>query len=175
VRPQTFGETPALIFVSAYESYCKQLFQFDTAAFLSKPIDKAEVAPLLLRVYKKVRNPRRMFVYRCNNDMRRIALGDILYFESKLRKIEMVTKTGVIEPSVRAFYGKLDEVEAQLKHPGFIRIHHSMLVNLDNVDRLEKNTLIFPGGRTLPLARSKQKEVRSKISDYFTFTAGGRS
>jgi DNA-binding LytR/AlgR family response regulator len=168
--------TPVLIFISAHEAYCKQLFQFDTTAFLSKPIDEAELKSLLLRVYKQMRNPQQVFVYRFNDTIFRTPLGDILFFESKRHKIEMVTKADAGEPvdrgepAVRIFYGKLDEVEAQLKHPGFVRIHHSLLVNLDNVDRFEKHTLFLSGDRSLPLARGKQKEVRRKIMDYYTGT-----
>jgi DNA-binding LytR/AlgR family response regulator len=71
-----------LVFVSAHESYCKQLFRFETTAFLSKPIDEAEVKKLLLRIYKKLRNPRQMFVYQVMDNICRIPLDEILYFES---------------------------------------------------------------------------------------------
>ena len=98
-------ENTVLIFVSAYEDYCKQLFQFDTTAFLSKPVDKAEVKSLLVRVYKELRNPKAVFCYRYDDALCRVFLDDILYFESKMHKIEIVTKTGV-----KTFYGKLDDV-----------------------------------------------------------------
>jgi DNA-binding LytR/AlgR family response regulator len=158
-----------LIFVSAHEEYCKQLFRFNTAAFLSKPIDEAEVKSLLLRVSKELRNPQEVFIYYVKEDMFRTPLADILFFEIKLRKIEMVTKTGT-----RAFYGKLNEVEARLQHPGFVRIHHSLLVNLDNVERLEQSVLILPDGRRLPLARASQKETRRKIRDYYRYYFKGK-
>jgi DNA-binding LytR/AlgR family response regulator len=157
-----------LIFVSAHESYCKQLFRFDTTAFLSKPVDAQEVKSLLLRVYKTLRNPQAVFAYRIKDDMVRTPLGEILFFESRAHKIEIVTKTGL-----NAFYGKLDEVEQQLMSPAFVRIHHSLLVNLDNVERFEKSTLFLPDGHRLPLARNKQKEVRRRIMDYYAgYTPG---
>jgi DNA-binding LytR/AlgR family response regulator len=152
---------PVLIFVSAHEAYCKQLFRFDTTAFLEKPIDEAEVKALLLRIYPRLKDPHKVFTYQVKNDTFRVPLGDILFFESRVRKIELVTRQ-----DSRAFSGKLDAVEAQLKHPRFVRIHHSMLVNLDNVERFEKSTLVLSGGRTLALARNKQKEIRHKIMDY---------
>ncbi|GHV42416.1 DNA-binding response regulator [Spirochaetia bacterium] len=161
-------KSPTLIFVSAHESYCKQLFHLDTTAFLSKPIDETEVKSLLLRIYRHLRNPQQVFMYHIKEDVFRTPLEDILFFETKLRKIEMTTKQGTV-----TFYGKLGEIEARLKHPGFIRIHHSLIVNLDNVERFEKNTLAFPGGLSLALARNRQKEIRRKIMDYYTGTSGG--
>jgi DNA-binding LytR/AlgR family response regulator len=154
-------ERTVLIFVSAYETYCKQLFQFDTTAFLSKPIDKMEVKSLLVQVCKKLRNPKAVFTYNIKDEVRWLPLTDILLFESKAHKIEIVTKA-----DVKTFYGKLDEVELQLKEPGFVRTHHSILVNLANVERFESNTLFLPGERKLSLARNKQKEARNKIMDY---------
>ncbi|MDR3342704.1 MAG: LytTR family DNA-binding domain-containing protein [Treponema sp.] len=167
-------EEIALIFVSAYESYCKELFQFDTTGFLGKPIDENEVKALLVRVYKGLRNSKRVFVYRVKDAIYRVRLADILFFESKARKIQIVTRqenTGT-PAYYPAFYGKLDDVEAQLKHPGFVRIHHSFLVNLDNVERFEKSVLVLPGAYRLALARSTQKEVRGRIMDYYSSTNG---
>jgi DNA-binding LytR/AlgR family response regulator len=152
---------PILVFVSAHESYCKQLFQFDTTAFLSKPVDGAEVQALFLRIYQKLRNPKAVFTYSIKEEECWIPLADILLFESRAHKIEIVTKDGV-----KTFYGKLDEVEAQLMNPGFVRTHHSMLVNLAHVERFEKSTLFLPGGRILPLARNRQKEAGRKIRNY---------
>jgi DNA-binding LytR/AlgR family response regulator len=164
-----FADLP-LIFISAHEDYCKQLFRFNTTAFLEKPINAGEVKAQLLRICKNLRNPLQVFISSVKDDIIRTPLRDILYFESRGHKIEMVTKT-----DIQTFYGKLDEVEAQLKHPGFVRIHYSQLVNLDNVERFEKSVLFLPGGRRLPLARARQKEVRRKIMDYYTGTyfAGG--
>jgi DNA-binding LytR/AlgR family response regulator len=156
------GEGPALVFVSAHEAYCKELFQFDPAAFLPKPLDQEAAQAVLLRAYKKARPPRLVFVYHFNNNVYHLHLADILYFESKAHKIEIVTRT-----ETRTFVGKLDEVEAQLRHPAFVRIHHSLLVNLANLERFEKSVLHLPGGRALPLVQNRQKEVRRKITDYY--------
>jgi DNA-binding LytR/AlgR family response regulator len=152
----------ALIFVSAHESYCKQLFRFDTTAFLEKPIDENELKDVLLQVYKRLRNPHQVFSFHVKDDIIRVPLADILFFESRMRKIELVTRQ-----ETHVFYGKLNDIETQLQYPGFVRIHYSYLVNLDNVERFEKNMLFLPGGYQLPLARGRQKDIRRKIMDYY--------
>jgi two-component system response regulator AlgR len=149
------------------------LFQFDTTAFLSKPITGDDVKSVLLRISSHLRDPRKVFMYRFHDEMTRISLAGILYFESNGHKIEIVTREDRGEPLVRTFYGKLDEVEAQLKHPGFLRIHQSLLVNLDNVERFSKSTLFLPGGRIVTMAQNRQREIRSKIMDYYTGTSRG--
>jgi DNA-binding LytR/AlgR family response regulator len=158
-------ENTILVFASAHESYCKDLFRFDTAAFLSKPIEDAHVQELLPRLYKKyqgLNTSGRTFTYRVKDAVCRVLMRDIIFFESKTRQIKVVT-----QDKQDLFYGKLDELELSLNHPGFMRIHQSFLVNLDKVDRFTSNTLILSGDYVLPIAQRKQKETHQKIMDYY--------
>jgi DNA-binding LytR/AlgR family response regulator len=149
--------------VSAHESYCKELFRFDTTAFLGKPIEEDAVRELLPRIGKRLKLPQKTtFSYRVNAMVYRLPAEEILFFETKARRIEVVTRQ-----NQDLFYGKLDEVEASLKHSGFARIHHSFLVNLDNVERFSNTALIMPGGYALPIAQRKQSEIHRMIMDYY--------
>ncbi|MDR3303821.1 MAG: LytTR family DNA-binding domain-containing protein [Treponema sp.] len=158
-----------LVFVSAHESYCKELFRFDTTAFLGKPCDEAQVRDLLSRLCKKLFVPRTTFTYRTKNTLCRVAVKDILFFETHTRQVELVTLH-----SRERFYGKLDAVEATLKCPSFTRTHHSFLVNLDNVERFTNNTLIMSGGFILPIAQRRHKETHRSIMDYYNADNGGK-
>jgi DNA-binding LytR/AlgR family response regulator len=155
-------ENTVLVFVSAHESYCKELFRFDTTAFLGKPVEEDAVRELLPRLAKRLKISQKTFSYRVSARVYRLPAEDILFFETKARKIEVVTRE-----KKDVFYGKLDEVEASLKNPGFVRIHHSFLVNLDNVEHFSNTALIMPGGYTLPVAQRKQAEIHQKIIDYY--------
>jgi DNA-binding LytR/AlgR family response regulator len=148
--------------VSAHEEYCKELFRFDTTAFLGKPFHSAQVAELLPRIYKKFHISSKTFSYRIREMVCRVLLSDILFFETQGHQVELVTRD-----RRDRFYGKLDEVSATLKHPGFMRTHHSFLVNLDNVERFTNNMLILPNGYILPIAQRKQAEMRRKMMDYY--------
>jgi DNA-binding LytR/AlgR family response regulator len=92
----------------------------------------------------------------------RALVSDILFFETQGHQVELVTRD-----RRDRFYGKLDEVSATLNYPGFMRTHHSFLVNLDNVERFTNNTLVMPGGYILPIAQRKQSEMRRKMMDYY--------
>jgi DNA-binding LytR/AlgR family response regulator len=161
-------EYTVLIFVSAHEEYCKELFRFDTTAFLGKPFNSAQVVELLPRIYKKFHIFSKTFSYRIKDTVCRVLLSDILFFETQGHQVELVTRD-----KRDRFYGKLDEVSATLNHPGFMRTHHSFLVNLDNVERFTNNTLVMPGGYILPIAQRKQAEMRRKMMDYYNIKADG--
>jgi DNA-binding LytR/AlgR family response regulator len=161
-------EQTVLVFVSAHESYCKELFRFDTAGFLGKPVDSAQLRELLPRIYKKLHVPSATFTYRTKDAVCRTPVSDILFFETHGHQVEMHTRD-----KRGCFYGKLDEISATLNHPGFMRVHHSFLVNLDNVERFDTNTLVLPGGYILPIAQRRQKEMRHRMMDYYNVKASG--
>jgi DNA-binding LytR/AlgR family response regulator len=160
-------ETTILIFVSAHESYCKELFRYDTFDFLSKPVDALQLQDALRRSYRRLKKPSLFFSYRFKYEIYRIPFAEILYFESALRKVRIVTLQGE-----REFYGKIDEVEAELRceyivQACFVRVHYALLVNLEHVEKVAKNnTLIMHGGRSVPLSRARADEVRRQIMEY---------
>jgi two-component SAPR family response regulator len=49
-------ETPLLVFMSADDSCCKDLFDFQPCAFLGKPLAEADVTEVLRRISKRYRN-----------------------------------------------------------------------------------------------------------------------
>jgi DNA-binding LytR/AlgR family response regulator len=152
-----------LVFVSAHESYCRELFRYDTLEFLSKPVDAALLRDTLVRAYRRLRPPDRFFRYRKGKAACRLPLAEVLWFESALHKVRIVTLDGE-----REFYGKLDEVEAALPKGSFVRAHYALLVNLEHVEQLGgNNTLVMRGGRTVPLSRSRAAEVRGHMAAYF--------
>jgi DNA-binding LytR/AlgR family response regulator len=161
-------EHTVLIFVSAHEEYCKELFRFDTTAFLEKPFGAAQVVELLPRIYRKFHVSSKTFSYRMKDVVSRVLLSDILFFETQAHLVELVTRD-----KRDRFYGKLDTVAATLNNPGFMRTHHSFLVNLDNVERFTNTSLILPGGYILPIAQRKQAETRRKMMDYYNIKTSG--
>ena len=86
---------------------------------------------------------------------KKIPLDDILYFESKLRVIKLHTKNEEI-----AFYGKLDEIEKELGHKDFLRIHQSFLVKASKIKSLTKEDAKLVSGVILPVSKSRANAVR---------------
>jgi DNA-binding LytR/AlgR family response regulator len=161
-------ETTILIFVSAHEAYCKELFRYDTFDFLSKPVDALRLQDVLRRSYQRLRKPSLFFIYRVKGETCRVPFADILYFEITLHKVRIVTLHGE-----REFYGKLDDVEAGLRREYlsqacFARVHHSLLVNLDHVEKITKhNALVMRDGSTVHVSRARAAEVRLQMMAYF--------
>lgn len=97
----------------------------------------------------------RRFSFRLGADTVTLDLRDILYFESNRRQITVHVKT-----EQYTFYGKLDDIEQELKGQDFVRCHQSFLVNAKQIKIVGGNALTLLSGETLPVSKSRREAVR---------------
>lgn len=148
-------ENVMLIYVSGYDSYLMELFRLDVFAFIKKPIDTVTFMEIFLQAHRKIGNKKFYFVYRYKNNEYKIPCIDILYFESRGRKINLHYKTDKIE----IFNGKLSDVEKQIssgKIP-FLRIHQSFLVNYHHIKSRSRTEVTLTTEMKLPISEDRQK------------------
>lgn len=97
----------------------------------------------------------RRFSFRLGADTVTLDLRDILYFESNRRQITVHVKA-----EQYTFYGKLDDIEQELKGQDFVRCHQSFLVNAKQIKIVGGNALTLLSGETLPVSKSRREAVR---------------
>lgn len=155
-------ERVLLIYVSGYDKYMMQLFRLDVFAFIRKPIENQYLETIFLEANKKICNQKFYFIFNYKNQEYKIPCFDILYFESRGRKISVHIKNGDIEN----FNQKLTEVEKGLvngKIP-FLRIHQSYLVNYHYIKSRSKTEVMLTDGTRLPISEERQKEFGIQYS-----------
>lgn len=109
-----------------------------------------------------------------------IRISQVLYFESSGRKI-----TAVEENQRTVFYGRIGDLEKQLKDKSFFRCHQSYLVNLNQIADCAKQTFDMKDGTTVPISRNYWKEAQLAVQQavqweertegYLFFVTGGLS
>ena len=87
-----------------------------------------------------------------------IPLNAVLYFTSDVRKIGAFFLN---DEKAIWFYGKLDELEKQLKPFGYLRCHQSYLVNMHKIEGIQGREVITFGG-TFPISRSYMESVKEQ-------------
>lgn len=87
--------------------------------------------------------------------VRTIPVGAIIYIESNARMLLIHTGTEVI-----SIYGKLTDMESELKRYGFLRIHQSFLVKKTEIREIN-GTEVIVGDVRLPISRKYYKDVQS--------------
>lgn len=152
-----------LIYVSGYEQYFKELFEVEPFRFLSKPVDGAKFRKYFHDACARIGETEAYYRFSFNKKIGKVAVRDIVYFESRNRIVHIFMADG----SVERFYGKLNDVEKELsegRHE-FLRIHQSYLVNYSYIGRMGFSEVIVVMGdgqeNPLKISEDREKAVRA--------------
>lgn len=136
-------ELPKIIFVTAFDEYAMRAFEINALDYLLKPVNPKRLAHSLERLTmpdrKKEENVRsllyddRLFV-NLNNQFRFIKVSSILSISAAGDYSKILTASdqkGLVQKSMK-------EWEKRLPEQYFCRIHRSTIINMENIERLEK-------------------------------------
>jgi two-component system, LytTR family, response regulator len=166
-----------LIFVTAHNQYAIDAFRFSAIDYLLKPADPEKIAAALERAKVNIRSKdlgRQIEVMlqqlsgKSDRD-KRIVLKDIdnIYFVKLVDILYCMaegtyTKFFMQNGNMVIVSKNLKEYENILEPSGFIRTHHSYLVNPDKInmyDKTDGGALVLEGGHTVPISQRKKDAV----------------
>lgn len=113
-------ENMFIVLVSEEPYYSSQLIELEALA-VKKPLDYESFTNVFLQLCQKLSIKSHYFIFQYKNIYYKIPYKEILYFESRERKIHVITQYGTTE----IFNGKLSEVEVRVARGStpFVRIH----------------------------------------------------
>lgn len=146
-------EDTTLIFITALKEYVFEALDLYAFHYLLKPVDEKKFAEVLRRAAWEAaqrRKKRGLFIKARN---RTLDLDDILYVESRGKKVEIHTaaREGI------EIYGSMDELEGRLGE-GFYRCHRAYIVNMAHITGYAKDSICLTGGAKAYLAKKKYGE-----------------
>ena len=166
-----------VIFVTAHNKYAIDAFRFSAIDFLLKPIDSEELIVAFDRVIKHIKNSflqdqlqvlqesltkitlkEKKIVLKDSNSIYFVNVTDIIRCESDGQYTEFYienTKKIVISKSLK-------EYEEMLESYGFIRPHHSHLININKILRFDKGdggTLVMQNNDEIPVSHRKKAQI----------------
>ncbi|MCH5248347.1 MAG: response regulator transcription factor [Lachnospiraceae bacterium] len=162
-----------LIYVSGYEQYLKELFEVEPFRFLSKPVEEAKFQKYFRDACARIGETTTYYRFSFNKKILKVAIQDIVYFESRNRVVHIFMANGSIE----RFYGQLNSVEKELSEgrQEFLRIHQSYLVNYSYIGKMSFSEVIVRMGdgteKLLKISEDRVKAVRARLCDI----AGGKA
>lgn len=157
IREEICDNRTQIVYISSDREHAMDLFQVRPMDFLIKPISKEKVAEAVEKAMFLLQSYDTCFELKKRNEFIRIPYADIVYFESRNRKIIVHTDAGEYET-----YQKLQDVES-LVPPGFIRIHKSYLINRMHVFHCRSHEVMLSNGKILSISRQFRKEVSREL------------
>lgn len=154
-----------LIFVTAFINYTLEGYKVEATRYLLKsdPNFKQAVFEALDAVFQKMNYKPNVRAFQFCEGEGEVVLEKIIYVESNLHKLRFYMAEGEIR--LYTMYETLNHVAVFFDHE-FIRIHQSYLVNLRYVRKIQGNHLLLSKDISLPIARSKMKDVRRQVALY---------
>ena len=155
---RAFDREVLLAFVTGYTDYVYDGYAVGAVGYLVKPVSEEKLSSLLDRaaVALEQRAPA-VYTLRNAQGMFKVPLREILYAASDRRQVTLTTSRGDY-----TFYGKLDDVAAQLG-AGFVRIHQRYLVNARAVSAVV-GASVQVGEARLPISRSLHQQAAMALA-----------
>jgi two-component system, LytTR family, response regulator LytT len=167
------GKQPKIIFTTAYEKYALEGFKLDAVDYLLKPFNYEE----FLKAAKKAENILNLektaaHQIEANNEflflkseykIRRINFNDITYVEGLKDYVKVFLYN---EPKPLLSLNSLKSVEAKLPVSKFMRVHRSFIVNLDRIDTIERNRIVF-GKVYIPVSDQYKEQFQDFVNKNF--------
>jgi two-component system LytT family response regulator len=161
---------PTIIFVTAYDEYALRAFEAGALDYLLKPFDDARFGRALNRAKEKLAHylppqPRaaERLVVRSRGQVLFVSVADIDWIEAAgyYACLHVGSDTHILRRS-------LSELEQDLGDEKFVRIHRSLVVNLERIGGLEIQTggeyeVVLKSRVRLRLSRRYRKRLQDRM------------
>ena len=166
-----------LIFITAHNKYAVDAFKFSAIDFLLKPIDADDLMTSVGKALRQLKNrDLKEQILVLNESMNKISMEhkkivlkdkDSIYFV----KVNDIIRCHAEGPYTEFFITagqritiskNLKEYEEMLEPFGFIRAHHSHLINIRKITRFDKTdgcTLIMENNDEVPVSQRKKEHL----------------
>ncbi len=169
-----------VIFTTSYDQYAIKAIRFSALDYLLKPVDREELQEAVFKAMKRLENPLpqqlEILLQKLNrppNQVKQIPLPT-------MEGLQLIPLDSIISCASSSNYTiislkenqklivsrTLKEIEEMLEDYAFLRVHHSFLVNLNEIRKYirgEGGVLIMSDGSSVDVSRSKKEQLLKKL------------
>lgn len=147
-------EDVVLIFITGIREYVFDALDLYAFQYLIKPVDGKKLAEVLERAVKEVQKKKEQRVLFIKTRNLTLSQTDILYIESKAKKVE-IHVAGARE-SIE-IYASMEELLRELGEE-FYRCHRAYIINMAYVAEYSSDSILLTNGDKVYLAKKKYGE-----------------
>ena len=150
-----------IIFLTSHKQFVFQSFKIEAFDFITKPVDDTAVHEVLCRALKKYREQHYILQINWQDTSHSLDASEIIYLESSGRHVTFITRE-------RQYMcvGKLTEYEERLLPYGFLRCHHSFLVNMKYIKSIEVTSIVTTTGHDVHMSVRKKQDCLKAFNTY---------
>lgn len=148
-----------IVFLTATSKFAVDSYEVDASGYLVKPLSCEKIFVVMDKIYLSYNVP--TYSIRKHSNIIRIPIDEILYIDSDNNKCVIHRKDG----TCFSVYKKLDDIQDELPSSHFLRSHQSYLVNMDYIQRADKEFELITGD-IISIRQRNLKSIRSAYLDY---------
>ena len=147
-------EDTVLVFITGIKDYVFDAFDLYAFQYLLKPIDERKFAEVLERAAREAAKKKERRVLFIKSRNLTLDQSEILYIESRAKKVEIHTAGAAQAIEI---YAAMDELEGQLGE-NFYRCHRAYIVNMDCITEYDGESITLTDGDRVYLTKKKYGE-----------------
>jgi DNA-binding LytR/AlgR family response regulator len=166
---------PKVIFTTAYSEYALEGFQVDAVDYLLKPIGYADFlkaaqkaqelyfSPPAAATTEQLESNEKFLFIKADYKLQRINLNDIKYIESMREYVRIFVEN---QSPVMSLLSMKKMIE-HLPKKNFMRVHRSYIVNLNKINTIERNRIVFDQNIYIPVSEQYKDDFQKFLDDHF--------
>lgn len=155
------GEKLDIIFISTTAEYALDGYRVQALRYLQKPVDIEKLKEALLISYKKRATTKESMSVTSEGKIYNINYKQIVYIESDARDIRIVLKDRVL-----LVHMKISDMEKMLPENRFFRCHRSYIINLGEMENLERYQTTMKNRDVLPVSQQLYNDTKKRYHSY---------
>lgn len=160
---RVYDETTPIVFVTNLSRFAVNGYEVGASGFIVKPVSWGNLSMSLDRALRVIRqNAGRSVVVPTEDCARVVPLGSLVYVDVTGHRLTYHLDDG----SALQARGSLGQLEEELARSPVVRISKSCVVNMDKIQLVRSQSLQMVTGETLPVSRTKKREVMDAVTDY---------
>ncbi len=149
-----------LVFCSSSNDFACESYQVNAGYYITKPIDEQEVSNM---VFKLIYTDAESAKYVMLPNGIKILFKHIKYSEYSNHAIYIHCTNGNI---IKAWMKQIDFCNLISESSSLCPCNKGMIVNFNHIEYIEKNNILMTDGTTIPISRSRIKDVKNLYSDF---------
>lgn len=160
-RIRAAGNNLSIIFATTSQDHGLESFEVRASDYLVKPFQEEDVSTCLEWFFSHIPEPLRLLSVYSEGEWQKFPLSSIRYVDVFGHQSRIHTPRGTVVTR-----RGLDDLEATIDSPDFLRCHRSFLVNLNHVEGIEGNDFRMLDQTLVPISSSNISRIRSQFIDW---------
>lgn len=159
-------ETMVIIFTTGITDYLEEGYEVEAMHYLVKPVSESKVKTCLDKVLERRKWEDYILVH-TEDEICKINTEQIHYVEAMGHgcRLKIVGKNSSSFVEIRE---SISQMEGMLEKTEFIRCHRSYLCRTGGIYRIDKTSVYFDDGSSIPVSRRMYGEVNRAFIRYFS-------